>query len=71
VTYQRARRARGQRTVVAPGGVYRELLAAGLRRGQLARVAASQVAYAAGLVSGLLRARSSVASRTSVKPRAS
>jgi GT2 family glycosyltransferase len=55
VTYQRARRDRGLRTVLAPGGMYRELVAAGLRRGQLARVATSQVAYAAGVASGLLR----------------
>lgn len=55
VTYQRARRARGRGTVMAPYGLYRELLAAGLRRRQLARVATSQVAYAAGVAAGLLR----------------
>jgi GT2 family glycosyltransferase len=55
VTYQRVRRDRGQATALAPGAVYRELAAAGLRHGQLARVAASQLAYATGLASGLLR----------------
>jgi GT2 family glycosyltransferase len=55
VTYQRARRARGRGPMLAPGGLYRELMAAGLRRRQLGRVATSQVAYAAGVATGLLR----------------
>ncbi len=55
VTYQRARRARGRGAALSSGGLYRALAAAALRRGQLARVATSQVAYAAGVASGLLR----------------
>ena len=55
VTYQRARRARGRGAALAPGGLYRALLSAALRRGQLGRVAASQVAYAVGVAGGLVR----------------
>jgi GT2 family glycosyltransferase len=73
VTYQRARRQRGQGPGVAPRGLYRALLSAAVRQRQLRRVATSQAAYASGVAVGLLRSlpRSSTASRTTRNPRAS
>lgn len=57
VAYQLARRRRGRPRSLAPTGFYPALASCAARRRQLARVAASQVAYGAGIVSGLLDRR--------------
>ena len=57
VDYQRARMARGERPALAPNGFYPALAGEGLRHRRLWRVAASQVAYGAGIVEGLIAAR--------------
>ena len=57
VEYQRARLARGRRLSLGAPGFYSSLARAGVRRRRLGRVAASQVAYAAGVAQGLIAAR--------------
>jgi GT2 family glycosyltransferase len=59
VDYQRARRERGYGLSLAPQGFYPSLAAEAVRHGRLGGVAVSQVAYLAGVASGLASGRRS------------